>query len=121
MLGCSEAGVPERDGDAAAPASSSAESAAPAPATVADLFPEGAGRALVLDNCGSCHAVACSTIGQRPLARWDGLREDHRDKASSLSEEDLRTTFAYLSANFSDSQPEPTVPPHLLEGGCTPF
>ena len=121
MLGCSEAGAPDSESEATAPASSSAEPVAALPATVADLLPEGAGRVLVLDNCGACHAVACSTIGQRTLARWDSLREDHHDKASSLSEADLVTIFAYLSTNFSESQPEPIVPPHLLEGGCTPF
>ncbi len=121
MLGCAEAGTPEPERDMVASGPPAAEAAAPSPATVADLFPEGPGRALVLDNCGACHAMACSTIGQRTLARWDGLREDHRDKASSLSEQDLGTIFTYLSANFSDNQSEPTVPPYLLEGGCTPF
>ena len=79
MLGCSEAAAPDLESAMVAPAVSSVEPVASSLTTVADLFPEGAGRALVLDNCGACHAVACSTIGQRTLARWDGLREDHRD------------------------------------------
>jgi mono/diheme cytochrome c family protein len=121
MLGCSEAVAPDLESDAVAPTAVAGTPAAPPPATVADLFPEGPGRSLVLDNCGACHAVACTTIGRRTLARWNSLRDDHRDKVPGLRETDLGTLFAYLSGNFSDNQPEPTVPPHLLEGGCTPF
>ena len=91
------------------------------PATIADLFPDGPGKALVLDNCSVCHAVACSAIGQRTNGRWDSLKEDHRDRASNLPEEDLETLFAYLKMHFSDSRPEPMVPAHFLEGGCTLF
>lgn len=98
--------------------------AAPAmeePATIADIFPEGEGRELVLNNCASCHAVACAAIGQRPPNRWDELREAHREHVISLSDEDLQTTFAYLRENFSSDQPEPNVPSRFLERGCTPF
>ena len=127
IAGCN-AEAPGLEGEDTAPAAMESVAAAasaveePAmPATIADLFPEGDGKTLVLDNCSSCHAVACSTIGQRTSARWDNLKENHRDEVSGLGEEDLETMFAYLKANFSDSQPEPNVPPHFLEGGCTPF
>lgn len=129
LAGCAEAGAPSvndvESASSAAPSPSQPPAASEAvgaePATLADLFPEGPGKALVLDTCGECHAVACSTIGQRPLARWAGLEEDHRDKASNLSEENLETIFAYLSEHFNDSRPEPRVPPRFLEAGCTPF
>ena len=91
------------------------------PATVVDLFPEGPERSLVLNNCGTCHAVACSAIGQRTPARWDNLKEGHREHVSNLGEQDLETVFGYLKEHFNDSKPEPKVPPHFLEGGCTPF
>lgn len=100
------------------------ETAPPAPvqaASLADIFPEGLGRSLVLDSCGACHAAACSAIGQRPHARWDSLKEDHRDKVPEMAEEDYEALFAYLSEHFNDSKPEPAVPPVFLEGGCTPF
>ena len=123
LVGCAEA--PSSDSEtlesAASPPDPTTPAASAEPATAAELFPEGQGRSLVLDNCSSCHAVACSAIGQRPAARWDNLKEDHRDKVSNLSEEDLETTFAYLKEHFNDSKPEPRVPAHFLEGGCTPF
>ncbi len=71
-----------------------------------------------MDNCATCHNVACSAIGQRTPDRWNALRESHRDKVTGA---DLDTIFAYLSVNFDDTKPEPRVPPVFLEGGCTPF
>ena len=128
IMACAEAAAPRPAGAAVAIPSSDAGSADAVRAeaeseyrTVADLFPEGPGRALVLDTCGACHAVACSAIGQRTLARWDNLHADHRDKASGTSEEDLTTVFTYLKASFSEDQPELRVPPRFLEAGCTPF
>lgn len=105
-------------GDAAA---SAAAPAAEAPTNVAEIFPEGPGKQLVLNNCASCHQVACAAIGQRPAGRWEELREAHREHAPGLSDEDLTAIFAYLGANFGSDRPEPVVPPEFLEGGCTPF
>jgi hypothetical protein len=88
------------------------------PATVADLFPPGVGRDDVLNNCGSCHNLACASIGQRTSARWDALEESHKEKVPGA---EVDVMFWYLKAHFNDSQPEPKVPPRFLEGGCTPF
>jgi cytochrome c553 len=131
VSGCGEAAAPgvipaaktstaaQQSGAApAAQAGSAVASASAQPATIADLFPAGAGRDAVLNNCGSCHNLACSTIGQRTVPRWDALRESHTER---LPETDVAAAFAYLKAHFDDSKPEPTVPPKFLEGGCTPF
>jgi mono/diheme cytochrome c family protein len=122
---CTEAGAPgaNETPTTSQPASPPADQAAsasssPPPATINDLFPPGAGREPVLNNCASCHNLACSTIGQRTAARWDALKESHKEK---VSDADLEATFAYLKANFNDSKPEPKVPPQFLQGGCTPF
>ena len=114
------AGTSARPGQTPPPSSAQSADvkAAAAPATIADLFPPGAGREAVLNTCGSCHNLACSTIGQRTAARWDALKESHKEK---VSDADVDATFAYLKANFNDSKPEPKVPPKFLAGGCTPF
>jgi len=101
-------------------ATSQSEPAAPQPATIADLFPEGDGRIMVLNNCSSCHAVACSAIGQRTEARWDAIQSAHGDRLPGLSESQLDTLFGYLAANFNDTLPEPNVPRAFLATGCTP-
>lgn len=115
-----ESGAPASEESAAqAPAAQEPESAAPE--TIADLFPEGEGRALVLNNCAGCHAVACAAMGQRTPARWEALQAAHREHISAMSDEDLETIFTYLQENFDDSQPEPTIPAAFLQRGCTPF
>ena len=98
-------------------ADSSGGAPAAAPATLGDLFPYGEGRDAVLNNCSACHSVACSVIGQRSRARWDGLRELHGDR---VADAELHAAFEYLKANFDDSKPEPKVPPEFMVGGCTP-
>ena len=121
--GCGSGGSQQATSEAAKPAA--AQAAAPSqpakPATIADLFPPGAGRTQVLDNCASCHPVACSARGQRTAERWDSLREGHRDKVSGASAGDLDTMFAYLKQNFNDRKPEPQIPAEFLQGSCTPF
>lgn len=120
-VACAEATAPAVDSpetaSASRPAAAPAAPAAVDVATVADLFPPGPGRDQVLNNCGSCHNLACATIGQRPAARWDALKESHQDKVA----EGLDAMFAYLTMHFDESKPEPTVPSRFLEGGCTPF
>lgn len=114
---------PESGASASGQAPAAAASASPVaePASVADLFPPGAGRDMVMNTCGSCHAVACSTIGQRSAARWNSLKEGHRDRLQNTSTADLDAIFGYLATHFNDTTPEPKVPPRFLEGGCTPF
>jgi hypothetical protein len=124
-VACTEAGAPGADKPAATTASSAAPAAAAAPAsaapelkTVADVFPPGPQREAVMNNCGSCHNLACSAIGQRSPERWKALEEGHKDKVTGA---DMHAMFEYLAANFNASKPEPKIPPRFLEGGCTPF
>ena len=119
LAGCEGGGEPESKSPQPPPAAPAA--AEPSPTSLADIFPEGLGRALVIDSCGSCHAAACSAIGQRTEARWKALEADHRDRAADMSDADYKTLFAYLGENFNDAKPEPKIPPQFLEGGCTPF
>lgn len=122
--GCGGGSAPAEQapaGQPAQPAAAAASPAAPEPASLAELFPQGAGRDLTLNTCGACHAVACSAIGQRTVARWNALKESHRDKLQNTSTADLDAIFGYLSTTFNDSTPEPKIPATFLEGGCTPF
>ena len=100
-----------------------AEAAAPSakPFNAASIFPEGPGRELVLNTCGSCHSLVCAARGQRTAARWESLRVDHKEKLTATNSADLNSMFSYLSANFNDTKAEPQVPAELLQQGCTPF
>jgi len=103
---------------APAAAAKAAEPSGPEPKNVAEVFPAGPGRDLVMNNCTSCHNVACSAIGQRTPDRWDSLRDAHRERVSGA---DVDAIFTYLKTNFGPDKPEPKIPPAFLEGGCTPF
>lgn len=121
---CGGGSEPAREGGSPGGSTSAAPAAAPAPPpaveykTVADVFPEGPEKALVMNNCASCHNVACSAIGQRSDERWNALRDAHRERVSGA---DVEAIFTYLKTNFGASKPEPKMPPAFLEGGCTPF
>lgn len=119
--GCGGSSAPTGDAVSSAPAAALAPAPSTEPASVADLFPQGPGRDLVLNTCSACHSVACSTIGQRTSERWASLKDAHRDKLQNTSPADLDAIFGYLAANFNDTKPEPRVPARFLEGGCTPF
>lgn len=111
------------------PAAAPASQAASAPSadgsgenvTLGDIFPAGRGRDLVLNTCGSCHAVACAAQGRRTIARWGDLKTGHKDTVTGISSADYDALFAYLQENFNDTKPEPQIPAKFLEQGCTPY
>jgi hypothetical protein len=113
--GTTDSPAPATSAPAAAPASAPPAVEAKSPA---DLFPDGPQKVAVMNNCASCHNLACSVIGQRTAERWDSLQKSHADRVPGT---DVPAMFAYLKANFDDTKPEPKVPPSFLEGGCTPF
>jgi len=116
--GCGKSASPPAEASAAAPAAR----AEPAKRfNTGSIFPEGPGRELVVNNCGSCHSLVCAALGQRTAARWESIREDHRDKLTATRAADLKLMFSYLAANFNETKPEPQVPAAMLQQGCTPF
>jgi hypothetical protein len=118
-IGCGGGGSGQPAAESAPPSAATAPPpAAPVAQSPAALFPDGPQKAAVVNNCASCHNLACSVIGQRTPERWDSLQKSHADRVPGA---DVEAMFAYLKANFDSSKPEPTVPPAFLEGGCTPF
>lgn len=118
---CASDEAPAADIETSTPEAAVAESTQERPATVADLFPAAPERDLVLNNCATCHAVACAAMGQRNDRRWGDLEAAHREHVPNLADADRERIFAYLRSNFNDSRPEPVIPPEFLDRGCTPF
>lgn len=92
-----------------------ASSTGPQKLNLDDYFPKGAGRDLVLRDCTTCHSFAPIITGQRPKARWLSLKDDHKDKASGVSQADYDVEFTYLMDNFNDTKPEPKLPDWFLK------
>ncbi len=81
------------------------------------IFPAGEGRALTIAKCTFvCHRIGAIVRGQRIHARWEAIQWSHRGKTGLGNDDDLKTIFDYLEANFNPSHPEPDLPPwYLLE------
>ncbi len=90
------------------------------PRTTTEIFPETGRRGLVLNNCASCHAVACVALGQRNRQEWAAVEATHRGVVPGLSLEDSGKIFDYLYEHFNDRTPEPVVPREWLNGDCEP-
>ena len=79
-----------------------------------EIFPAGRGRDLVLNNCTSCHTFVPIVVLQMTKEAWERNSRDHRERVTSLSDDDFKTLYEYLVANFNPDRPVPTLPKELL-------
>lgn len=84
-----------------------------------EIFPAGAGRDLVLNNCQNCHTFVPIVILQMDVDAWTRSSLDHRGRVSSLSDEEFTTLYTYLKTNFNPNRPVPKLPQELLESWTT--
>lgn len=120
FVGCGKSQPAGESTTTAESTQASAATESSAPPTLESVFPPGPGREQVLDNCTSCHALGCTTKGQRNKEQWDQLKGDHKDKLGGSSQAELDQIFTYLAANFNDTKPEPKIPEDI-DGPCTPY
>ena len=81
----------------------------------ARIFPAGAGRDLVLENCQNCHTFVPIVVLQMDKDAWHRNSLDHRERVTTLSDEQFKTLYAYLEANFGPDHPVPRLPQELLK------
>ena len=86
---------------------------------IRDVFPEGPGRELVLDNCQSCHVLVPILILPLDDAAWHRNSIEHRERVEGLGDDDFSTLYDYLAANFTPETPKPELPPALLDTWTT--
>lgn len=72
-------------------------------------------RELIVNNCTACHTFVPIVLQQFEPEGWDGLLDRHRSRVGHLSDEQIETIHAYVSANFNPEQEPPPVPPEMLE------
>jgi hypothetical protein len=80
-----------------------------------EIFPPGEGRDLVLNNCQNCHTFVPIVVLQMDADAWTRNSIDHRDRVTSLTDEEFKTLYTYLRANFHPGRPVPTLPKALLD------
>jgi len=84
-----------------------------------DVFPEGAGRDLVLDNCQSCHVLVPILVLPLDEAAWYRSSLEHRERVEGLTDDEFETLYQYLESNFTPDKPTPELPPALLDSWTT--
>jgi mono/diheme cytochrome c family protein len=82
---------------------------------LAKIFPPGPGRELVLANCQNCHTFAPIVLLQMDKDAWHRNSLDHRERVTTLSDEEFSTLYAYLTANFGPDHPVPDLPKEFLK------
>jgi mono/diheme cytochrome c family protein len=95
-----------------APQSASNE---PVKVNLEEIFPPGAGRDLVLDNCQNCHTFVPIVVLQMDKDAWHRNSLDHRERVTTLTDEQFKTVYDYLSTNFGPDRPVPKLPKELLK------
>jgi mono/diheme cytochrome c family protein len=79
------------------------------------IFPPGQGRELVLGNCQNCHTFAPIVLLQMDKEAWHRNSLDHRERVTTLSEEEFAIVYSYLTANFGPDHPVPQLPKEFLK------
>ena len=80
-----------------------------------EIFPPGPGRDLVLENCQNCHTFVPIVVLQMEKDAWQRNSLDHRERVTTLTDEQFKTVYEYLSTNFGPHRPVPKLPPGLLK------
>ena len=86
---------------------------------IRDVFPEGEGRELVLNNCQSCHVLVPLLVLPMDEAAWYRNGLEHRERVEGLSDEEFETVYEYLASAFKPDRPKPELPPALLDTWTT--
>ena len=87
----------------------------PTGARVASFFPEGPGRDLVLEWCGTCHNLTKVLLTRKDPAGWADYMKNRRPDIAFLGDDEVKTMLDYLDANFTPDKPIPQLPPELLK------
>jgi mono/diheme cytochrome c family protein len=116
--GGAPAGGPGQSAPAAAGNGKTTAGAGASKVNMEEIFPAGAGRDLVLNNCQNCHTFVPIVVLQMEEEAWTRSSLDHRQRVN-VSDEEFKTIYTYLKANFNPNRPVPTLPKELLESWTT--
>jgi cytochrome c5 len=111
VAGCSGSSSAEHRAAAAGPA----QAEAPTKVDLEAIFPPGPGRDLVLENCQNCHTFVPIVVLQMEKDAWHRNSLDHRERVTTLTDEEFRTVYEYLPKNFGPHRPVPRLPKELLK------
>ena len=91
------------------------KAAVPAKVDLDKIVPAGPGRQLVLDNCTTCHTFVPIVVLRMTREAWQRNSRDHRERVKGLGEDEFKTLYEYLTANFNPEKPVPELPNELMQ------
>jgi hypothetical protein len=91
------------------------QTAEPVKINIDEIFPGGPGRELTLNNCTSCHTFVPIVVLQMNKEAWERNERIHRSRVPGLSDDEFKTLYVYLQANFNPDHPVPKLPKELLD------
>ena len=97
------------------PVSDTNPGSGPMKVDLAKIFPPGNGRDLVLANCQNCHTFAPIVLLQMDHDAWHRNSLDHRERVTTLTDEEFATLYDYLATNFGPDHPVPELPKEFLK------
>lgn len=99
----------------ATPATADRAASAATKVNIDEIFPPGPARDLLLNNCQSCHTFVPIVVLQMDREAWQRNSLDHRDRVTTLRDEEFKILYEYLAANFGPHRPVPRLPKELLD------
>ena len=114
-LALAAAGCGSASENASETADPPAESSGPVRVNLDEIFPQGPGRDLVLENCQNCHTFVPIVVLQMEKDAWLRNSLDHRERVTGLTDEQFKTVYEYLTTNFGPHRPVPRLPKELLK------
>ncbi len=85
-------------------------------ADVDKIFPPGRGQDLVFQACVNCHNWVPLVLAGFDANGWKQNQMNHRNRVSSLSDDDFNYLYQYLVQTFPAGHPVPTnIPDDLLK------
>jgi mono/diheme cytochrome c family protein len=113
--GCGRAPSSSAETSESGAAADASEKGTPDKVNLEEIFPAGPGRDLVLENCQNCHTFVPIVVLQMDKDGWQRNSLDHRERVTSLTDEQFKTVYDYLSTNFGPHRPVPRLPKALLK------
>jgi len=114
-VACARCGGASSSGQAAGTAAATGAASGPVKVDLEAIFPQGPGRDMVLENCQNCHTFVPIVVLQMDKDAWHRNSLDHRERVTTLTDEQFKTVYEYLSTNFGPHRPVPRLPKELLK------
>jgi mono/diheme cytochrome c family protein len=67
----------------------------------AQELPEGEGRTLVQNVCGSCHGLDIVVEQHASKEQWQGIVESMVQRGATVTDDDINAIVAYLAKHFA--------------------